>query len=86
MGRLLSEPWVIATVIVVALVLFATPKLPAIARSLGQTMRIFRAEVTDLQKDAGDLAAESTALGHDISSLTTPMKSQPAPQKARTDR
>ena len=39
-GRLFDGPWPIVIIIVVALLLFAAPKLPAMARSLGQSMRI----------------------------------------------
>ncbi|MEW9870701.1 twin-arginine translocase TatA/TatE family subunit [Arthrobacter sp. HS15c] len=51
MGRLMSEPWVIGTIIVVAMLLFAAPKMPSMARNLGQSMRIFKSEVRELKKD-----------------------------------
>ena len=34
-----------------ALLLFAAPKLPAMARSLGQSMRIIRSEVKEMKND-----------------------------------
>ena len=51
MGRLFDGPWPIVIIIVVALLLFAAPKLPAMARSLGQSMRIIRSEVKEMKND-----------------------------------
>lgn len=65
---LFREPWVIILIIVLVLLLFAAPKLPAFAKSLGQSMRIFRKEVKTMKDeraaDADDDAtkAESKAV------------------------
>lgn len=53
MGRLFDGPWAILIIIVVALLLFAAPKLPLMARSLGQSMRILRSEVKDMRNEGG---------------------------------
>ena len=45
------EGWHLIIIIVLALVLFAAPKLPGMARSLGQSMRIFESEVREMKKD-----------------------------------
>jgi sec-independent protein translocase protein TatA len=45
------EGWHLIIIIVLALVLFAAPKLPGMARSLGQSMRIFKSEVRAMKKD-----------------------------------
>jgi len=50
-GRLFDGPWPIVIIIIVALLLFAAPKLPAMARSLGQSMRIIRSEVKEMKND-----------------------------------
>lgn len=55
MGRLFDGPWPIIIIVVVALLLFAAPKLPAMARSLGQSVRILRSEVKEMKAD-GDTA------------------------------
>ena len=47
------EGWHLIIIIVLALVLFAAPKLPGMARSLGQSMRIFKSEVREMKKDGG---------------------------------
>lgn len=52
MGRMLAEPWVLGMIVVAAILLFAAPKLPAMARSLGQSMRIIKSEVREMKDDA----------------------------------
>lgn len=42
--------WVVLLVIVI--LLFGAPKLPGMARSLGQSMRIFKSEVDGLKSDS----------------------------------
>lgn len=51
MGRLFEGPWPIVIIIIVALLLFAAPKLPGMARSLGQSMRIIKSEVKEMKND-----------------------------------
>ncbi|WP_427174610.1 twin-arginine translocase TatA/TatE family subunit [Arthrobacter sp. 92] len=50
-GRLLDGPWPIVIICVVGFQLFAAPKLPSIARSLGQSVRIIRSEVREMKND-----------------------------------
>ena len=38
----------------VILLLFGAAKLPALAKSVGQSMRIFRGEVNEMKKDGSD--------------------------------
>ena len=59
---LFREPWVIILIVVLVLLLFAAPKLPAFAKSLGQSMRIFRKEVKTM-KDEKAADAEPTTAG-----------------------
>ena len=57
------EGWHLIIIIVLALVLFAAPKLPGMARSLGQSMRIFKSEVREMKKDgASDAKDDSEAV------------------------
>lgn len=62
--------WHLIIVLVVILLLFGAPKLPALARSMGQSMRIFRSEVKTMKDEnstdkhenvAGDEAAADTS-------------------------
>jgi sec-independent protein translocase protein TatA len=48
---LFDSPWKILIVAIVIIVLFGSRKLPAAARSLGQSMRILKAEVQGLHED-----------------------------------
>ncbi len=57
MGRLFESPWAITIIIIVVLLLFAAPKLPGMARSLGQSMRILKSEVKEMKSDGKDDAA-----------------------------
>jgi sec-independent protein translocase protein TatA len=51
MGRLLDSPWPILVIVIVTLLLFAAPKLPAMARSLVQSARIIRSEAKEAKDD-----------------------------------
>lgn len=46
------QGWQLVIIVVLVLLLFAAPKLPAMARNLGQSMRIFKSEVKQM-KDEG---------------------------------
>lgn len=45
------EGWHIVIIIVLAIVLFGAPKLPGLARSVGQSLRIFRSEIKQLKDE-----------------------------------
>jgi sec-independent protein translocase protein TatA len=44
--------WIV--ILLIILLLFGAPKLPALARSVGQSMRIFRAEVKNKDEAPAD--------------------------------
>lgn len=46
-------------ILVIVLLLFGAPKLPGLARSLGQSMKIFRNEIKDPNKVEDDATAEA---------------------------
>ena len=64
MGRLF-EGWTPLIILIVILLLFGAPKLPALARSLGQSMRILRNEV---RNDTDEKAPSTDASATDDSS------------------
>lgn len=50
-GDLFDSPWKVLIIAIVVLVLFGSKKLPGAARSLGQSMRILKKEVSTLHED-----------------------------------
>lgn len=65
MGNLKGWEWLI--ILVVVLLLFGASRLPTLAKSLGQSMKIFRSEV----KDLGDKPAADTTDGTEGTARTT---------------
>ncbi|WBU38549.1 Sec-independent protein translocase subunit TatA [Homoserinibacter sp. YIM 151385] len=55
--------WHLVVVLLVILLLFGATRLPALARSLGQSTRIFRSEIKSMKDDKGEETAEGTADG-----------------------
>ena len=56
MANLGSHWWVILIIVVL---LFGAPKLPALARSMGQSMRIFKNEIKTNKDEDGTEAAKA---------------------------
>jgi sec-independent protein translocase protein TatA len=54
----LEKPWHILVLIIVAVVLFGSKRLPDSARSLGRSLRIFKSEMKELNKDDNDADGE----------------------------
>ncbi|HSP51578.1 MAG TPA: twin-arginine translocase TatA/TatE family subunit [Cryobacterium sp.] len=50
--------WHFLIILVIVLLLFGAPKLPALARSLGQSMKIFKNEIKS-DKDDADTAGNA---------------------------
>ena len=53
--------WHLLIIIAVVVLLFGAPKLPGLARSLGQSMRIFRSEIKTMKDEGADAKAEAAA-------------------------
>ncbi|WP_299169558.1 Sec-independent protein translocase subunit TatA [uncultured Arthrobacter sp.] len=47
------QGWHILIIIVIAILLFGAPKLPGLARSVGQSLRIFKSEVRQMKEENG---------------------------------
>ena len=53
------QPWHIALLLLAALILFGSKRLPDAARGLGRSLRIFKSEIKEMQQDGatGNAAA-----------------------------
>ncbi|CAB4558547.1 MAG: twin-arginine translocase TatA/TatE family subunit [Actinobacteria bacterium] len=49
----LDRPWHILVLLIVVVVLFGSKRLPDSARSLGRSLRIFKSEMKELNKEDG---------------------------------
>ncbi|MCT1366820.1 Sec-independent protein translocase subunit TatA [uncultured Kocuria sp.] len=58
LGRLFDHPLYLVILLVIILLLFGAPKLPGMARSLGQSMRIFKSEVKEMKDDKSDKSGQ----------------------------
>jgi sec-independent protein translocase protein TatA len=58
MANLGAHWWVILIIVVL---LFGAPKLPALAKSMGQSMRIFKSEIKNKDDDAPHDGGTTTA-------------------------
>ena len=59
--------WHLLIVLAVILLLFGAAKLPALAKSMGQSARVFRSEIKEMKKDdAVDPAPGTTTVTPDV--------------------
>jgi sec-independent protein translocase protein TatA len=49
----LDRPWHILVLLIVVVVLFGSKRLPDSARSLGRSLRIFKSEMKELNREDG---------------------------------
>ncbi|MFI2703733.1 Sec-independent protein translocase subunit TatA [Cellulosimicrobium composti] len=84
MGML--KPWHIIVLVVVILLLFGARRLPDLARSVGQSLKIFKSEVKDLRDDdatppasgaAGTGSSTSTGSSTATGGTTAPVQDDP---------
>lgn len=66
LGNALSG-WHLLIIILIILLLFGAPKLPGLARSLGQSMRIFKSEVKQMKEDGQSSSDSSSTDSSDTS-------------------
>ncbi len=86
MGNLFDSPWKVLVVAIVLIVLFGSKKLPDAARSLGKSMRILKAEVSDLHHDEPDTTAQSAPAGNQFpQAQLTPAPAPAADQQSQID-
>lgn len=66
MGRLFDNPVMLLVLLVIILLLFGAPKLPGMARSLGQSMRIFKSEVKEMKDEKKSDQNSSTVVDGEV--------------------
>jgi sec-independent protein translocase protein TatA len=86
-GDLFDSPWKVLIIAVVIIVLFGSKKLPHAARSLGQSMRILKKEVSGLHEDEPESAPQGSAPAAQFppAQLTAAPAAAPADQQAQID-
>ena len=84
-GDLFDSPWKILIVAVVIIVLFGSKKLPGAARSLGQSMRILKREVSDLHHEEEPGTAPKDSATQFPQAQLAPAATPPADQQGQID-
>ncbi|MDF0530549.1 Sec-independent protein translocase subunit TatA [Tsukamurella sp. 8F] len=80
MGAL--QPWHIIVVLVVAVIIFGSKKLPDAARGLGRSMRIFKSEINEMKNDGQSEAPtpqQIAAKSESADSVTVDPLAKPTP-------
>ena len=67
--------WHLLIIIAVVVLLFGAPKLPGLARSLGQSMRIFKSEIKTMKNEGAEATADAAAKSDSAPSATGATKS-----------
>jgi len=65
--------WHLVIILAVVLLLFGAPKLPGLARSIGQSARIFKSEVKTMKEESPAAATPdvATSEAHDSAAAST---------------
>jgi len=84
-GDLFDSPWKILIIAVVIIVLFGSRKLPQAARSVGQSMRILKREVSSLHDDDQDAPAQDSAAAPKLQQPQLTPAPAPVDQQAQID-
>jgi sec-independent protein translocase protein TatA len=71
------QPWHWVIVIAVFVLLFGAKKLPDAARSLGQSMRIFKSEVKEMKTEAKPETPPATPIASERADTPAPEPEQP---------
>ena len=66
------QGWHIVILVIMALLLFGAPKLPGLARSVGQSLRIFKSEVRQMQDENKPAATDEEPVEGRIVNNPTP--------------
>ncbi|MDJ0335047.1 Sec-independent protein translocase subunit TatA [Salinibacterium sp. G-O1] len=75
------QGWHLIIILLVVVLLFGAPKLPGLARSVGQSMRIFRSEVKTMKDENGNVVVDDDA-GDESPTAKAAPKSNPTEPKS----
>jgi len=75
------QPWHWIIVIAVFVLLFGAKKLPDAARSLGQSMRIFKSEVKEMKSDSKQETPPATPIASERADTPTPDAEHPSDKR-----
>jgi sec-independent protein translocase protein TatA len=73
------QPWHIIVILVVLFLLFGAKKMPDMARSVGQSLRIFKSEMRQSQKETEEVAKQANDAARTtpaVENTTTPVADQ----------
>ena len=73
------QPWHIIVILVVLFLLFGAKKMPDMARSVGQSLRIFKSEMRQSQKETEEVAKQANDAARAtpaVENTTTPVADQ----------
>lgn len=65
------QGWHLLIILAVIVLLFGAPKLPQMARSLGQSMRIFKSEVKTMKEESSDTEVKDATTNNTASGPST---------------
>jgi len=77
--------WHLVVIVFVILLLFGAPKLPGLARSLGQSMKIFKKEVTETDSATDGAETQKTESAADTSAADAKTTSSKSSTKKKVD-
>jgi sec-independent protein translocase protein TatA len=69
--------WHLLIILAIILLLFGAPKLPGLAKSIGQSMRIFKGEVNEMKKDDKTEGKPSGTAENTVVPPVTPASTSP---------
>lgn len=72
MARLFDNPMMVLIILLMIVLLFGPPRLPGMARSLGQSMRIFKSEVKEMKAESRPDLADDIPPVHQDSGTSRP--------------
>lgn len=80
------QPWHIIVILVVLFLLFGAKKMPDMARSVGQSLRIFKSEMRQSQKETEEVAKQASDAARVTPAVetTVPAPAADAAQKQNT--